>query len=119
MRPRLGWLVPGKRGPPPSLKYSAFATFCICDMLCSLLILLELTRDALSSSRMIRFREGPEAWRRVAGTVRRLAAHRCRGSEASVRHVGAATEVGIAVGREVCDFSTVVNKTGPFPSGEE
>lgn len=33
---------PGKRGPPPSLKYSAFASFCIFDMLCSLAILFEL-----------------------------------------------------------------------------
>lgn len=66
---------PGNSGPPPSLKYSAFAIFCSCEMLCSLVILLEPARAARSISRIVLLLEGCVAYCRNICAASGFAAH--------------------------------------------
>lgn len=83
---------PGNSGPPPSLKYSAFAIFCNCEMLCSFVILLEPARAARSISLIVLLLDGCVAYCRNMCAANGLAAHLGRLFAVPWRRAGAAIE---------------------------
>lgn len=69
---------PGKRGPPPDLKYSLLALFCIADM-DSMSVFLAPSRAVFSISRNIFPRDGIETCRHCIAVVPRTLLRRAPG----------------------------------------